>query len=1093
MPKKLLLTLAVALLLTPFIVAAQIVPAQNQVTTGPYGGIVLATSTSMTAKLGQILGSAFGDLLYWTGTRWQTAATSTLGITTPPGGLNLQVQYNNNGVFGGISGAVTNGTILNLTNPLLGGATLTTSVVNGVTLTTGGAATSFLNATGAYSVPTGGTGTVTQVNTTYPVTGGPITTTGTVALAFGTTTSNTWAGTQTFTNSPVFSTLTAGTVNSTAGGTVYNTATSTPTVTAPLTYSGTLGQFIGGVSGAFGCNVASGSQPGCLASADWTVFNNKISSTSLSATTPIFYNSSTGVISSQAASASQNGYLTSTDWSIFNNKISSSSLSGGTGITYTPATGVILNTGVISNSCPGGFLSCSGTNPSTFTLGTLGVANGGTGSTTLGGLLSGNGTSVYSSPTTTASCTGTDSCTPFTIIGTTPVTITGAGGSGTVSAGAPGQFGYYSTTGTTIAGSYFGYASSTNRSTLLGYQAGSNRATTSLVSTLRETSIGYQALTSNIGLGNTAVGYSAGSSNGTGSSNTFVGASAGAGSASNYVGSRITAVGNLAGGALQSGSDDNTLFGNASGSFITTGYGNVFVGSGAGTAAVSMTGAGNIGIGTSVVLPSPTANNQLNLGGILFGTLPATSTIFTLPVSGAIGVATSSPFATLSVQANNGATNTTLFAIGSSTAAATTTLFSVSNTGAVFTQLSNGCVQASSGVLTSIGSNCQAAGNYITALTGDVTATGPGSVPATLATVNSNVGSFTNANVTVNAKGLVTAASNGFSYPFPSSATTSVLTFSNGLTAGNTVTLSGITGTANNCLQVNTSGVVSGTGSACGSSGGAGYPFTTATNFGATMSATTTGLWGQGGLYASSSTAYPTLAVKQAGAGPAATFDGGNVGIGTTTPYAKLSVDANSSGAPYFSIGSSTSEVLRVAPSASTLVGIATSSPWRTLSIVGTMAINGIPNAQTTASLCISNTTWEVMQFASNNCIASSIKFKENVLDSAVGLEAILKLRPVSFDFKKEYINDGRNRLGLIAEEAAAVDGRFVDYDGQGKPGTLDDFGLLSALVKSVQDLNGKIESLARHAEENWQWSAILVLFVWNVWLTLNRRKAYEI
>lgn len=50
----------------------------------------------------------------------------------------------------------------------------------------------------------------------------------------------------------------------------------------------------------------------------------------------------------------------------------------------------------------------------------------------------------------------------------------------------------------------------------------------------------------------------------------------------------------------------------------------------------------------------------------------------------------------------------------------------------------------------------QAAGNYITALTGDGTASGPGSVALTLATVNSNVGTF--ASVTVNGKGLVTAA-----------------------------------------------------------------------------------------------------------------------------------------------------------------------------------------------------------------------------------------------------------------------------------------------------------------------------------------------
>lgn len=57
----------------------------------------------------------------------------------------------------------------------------------------------------------------------------------------------------------------------------------------------------------------------------------------------------------------------------------------------------------------------------------------------------------------------------------------------------------------------------------------------------------------------------------------------------------------------------------------------------------------------------------------------------------------------------------------------------------------------------------QATGNYITALTGDITASGPGSVASTLATVNTNTGAFGSSTsiptITVNGKGLITAAS----------------------------------------------------------------------------------------------------------------------------------------------------------------------------------------------------------------------------------------------------------------------------------------------------------------------------------------------
>lgn len=77
----------------------------------------------------------------------------------------------------------------------------------------------------------------------------------------------------------------------------------------------------------------------------------------------------------------------------------------------------------------------------------------------------------------------------------------------------------------------------------------------------------------------------------------------------------------------------------------------------------------------------------------------------------------------------------------------------------VSSALQPGCLSSSS--FTTFNAK-QAAGNYITALTGDGTASGPGSAAFTLATVNGNVGSFGSStaipNITVNAKGLVTAA-----------------------------------------------------------------------------------------------------------------------------------------------------------------------------------------------------------------------------------------------------------------------------------------------------------------------------------------------
>ncbi|KND51630.1 MAG: hypothetical protein ABA06_00015 [Parcubacteria bacterium C7867-001] len=132
-----------------------------------------------------------------------------------------------------------------------------------------------------------------------------------------------------------------------------------------------------------------------------------------------------------------------------------------------------------------------------------------------------------------------------------------------------------------------------------------------------------------------------------------------------------------------------------------------------------------------------------------------------------------------------------------------------------------------------------------------------------------------------------------------------------------------------------------------GSSGGIGDPFLHQSTFGATASATTTPLWAQAGLYASSTVAFGT-------AGKDLLFNSstGFLGIGSTSPFGQLSINPTTTNgtAPSFVIGSSTATNFIVTNAGN--VGIGTAAPGYKLEVSGSASIPAlIRSTGTTASL----------------------------------------------------------------------------------------------------------------------------------------------
>lgn len=195
----------------------------------------------------------------------------------------------------------------------------------------------------------------------------------------------------------------------------------------------------------------------------------------------------------------------------------------------------------------------------------------------------------------------------------------------------------------------------------------------------------------------------------------------------------------------------------------------------------------------------------------------------------------------------------------------------------------------------------------------------------------------------------------------------------------------------------------------------------------------------------------------------------GDLGIGTTSPSTKLHLYDGTADAAVlamfqndarrWSIGVNPSDNFRISDNTAVSdrltvdtsgnVGIATSTPGRKLTVVGTVEFRSLTAAVGAGSLCLSSSNEVVYNSGSDNCLSSTRDTKHAITPLTLDAINILnELEPVSFI----YNGTDRVRYGFIAENTASVDDILATYNADGDLTGIDDRSILSVLVRAFQE-----------------------------------------
>lgn len=94
----------------------------------------------------------------------------------------------------------------------------------------------------------------------------------------------------------------------------------------------------------------------------------------------------------------------------------------------------------------------------------------------------------------------------------------------------------------------------------------------------------------------------------------------------------------------------------------------------------------------------------------------------------------------------------------------------------------------------------------------------------------------------------------------------------------------------------------------------------------------------------------------------------------------------------------------------------------------------------------------------------SSSRYKHDIVDLNVGLEQIMKLRPVEYRLNSDHGGTDKPLYGFIAEDGIGVLPKLIGLDDQERPNTMDYLGIVPVLVRAMQQQQTRIDALEEKA-----------------------------